>query len=270
MFDLTSEEHIKRYSRHILLPEVGGTGQTKISNGKVLVIGTGGLGSPVAWYLAAAGVGTLGLVDDDVVDLSNLQRQIVHATPDIGRPKVKSAKEKLSALNPNVEIVTYDFRLTSANIMDVIKDYDIVVDGTDNFPTRFLINDACVMAGKPLSHGAILRFFGQLFTIIPEEGPCYRCVFREPPPAGSVPTCAEAGVLGAIAGTIGVLQATEVLKYLLGKGSLLVGRLLTYEALEAKFREVKVQRNPECPVCGENPTIKELVDYELPACQVKL
>jgi len=265
---LTSEEHIKRYSRHILLPEVGGTGQTKISNGKVLVIGAGGLGSPAAWYLTAAGVGALGLVDDDAVDLSNLQRQIVHATPDIGRPKTESAREKLSALNPHVEIVTYGFRVKAENIMELIGDYDIILDGTDNFATRFLINDACVMAGKPFVHGGILRFFGQLLTVVPGVGPCYRCIFHEPPPPGSAPTCAEAGVLGAIAGTIGVLQATEALKYLLGKGELLIGRLLTYEALEARFREVRVQRNPECPVCGENPTVKELVDYDLPACQV--
>lgn len=270
MFDLNSKEHIKRYSRHILLPEVGGVGQTRISNGRVLIVGTGGLGSPAAWYLAAAGVGTLGLVDDDVVELSNLQRQIVHATPDIGRPKVESAREKLAALNPDVKIVTYESRLTSANIMEVIKDYDIIVDGTDNFAARFLINDACVMARKPLSHGAVLRFYGQVLTIIPGAGPCYRCIFPEPPPAGTAPGCAEAGVLGVIAGTIGVLQATEVLKYLLGKGSLLTGRLLTYDALDAGFREVEIQRNPACPVCGEHPTITELVDYDLPACKVDI
>ena len=268
MFDLMSDEQIKRYNRHILLPEVGGVGQTRISGGKVLVVGVGGLGSPVSWYLTAAGVGTLGLVDDDVVDISNLQRQILHATPDIGRPKVDSAREKLTALNPHVQIVSHGDRLTSQNIMEIIKDYDIVVDGTDNFGTRFLINDACVMAGKPFVHGAILRFFGQLLTIVPGEGPCYRCIFPEPPPAGSAPSCAEAGVLGAIAGTIGVLQATEVLKFLIGKGSLLVGRLLTYEALEASFREVTVRRNPDCPLCGDHPTVRELVDYDLPACKI--
>lgn len=268
MFDLTSEEHIKRYSRHILLPEVGGVGQAKISAGKVLVVGTGGLGSPVGLYLTAAGVGTLALVDDDVVEMSNLQRQVVHATPDIGRPKVESAREKLAALNPNVELVTYGFRVTSANIMEIIKDFDIVVDGTDNFATRFLINDACVMVHKPFVHGSILRFFGQLFTYVPGAGPCYRCIIAAPPPAGAAPTCAEAGVLGVIAGTIGVLQATEVLKFLLGKGDLLVGRLLTYEALDARFREVPVLRNPACPVCGDNPTVKELIDYDLPDCRV--
>lgn len=263
-----TEEEIFRYSRHILLPEVGGAGQRKICNAKVLVIGTGGLGSPVAFYLAAAGVGKLGIIDDDVVDLTNLQRQILHSTKDIGRPKVESGSEKLKALNPDVNVVTYRERLTSKNIMDIIRDYDIIVDGTDNFSTRFLTNDACVMTGKPFVHGGILRFSGQVLTVIPGHGPCFRCIFHEPPKEGSVPSCSEAGVLGVLAGTIGVIQATEVLKYILGQGDLLVGRLLMYEALPMTFREVEVKRNPECPVCGEKPTITELVDYEFPVCDI--
>ncbi|ADG83085.1 HesA/MoeB/ThiF family protein [Thermincola potens] len=263
-----SEEWVHRYSRHIILPEVGGEGQMKINNAKVLVIGTGGLGSPVAFYLAAAGVGNLGIIDDDVVDLSNLQRQILHSTKDIGRPKVDSAREKLVALNPDCNVVTYHERLMAHNIMDIIRDYDIIVDGTDNFATRFVTNDACVMAGKPFVHGGILRFAGQALTVVPGAGPCFRCIFREPPPPGSVPTCSEAGVLGVLAGTIGLIQATEVLKYILGIGELLIGRLLTYDALEMSFREVQVKKNPACPVCGENPTIKELIDYELPGCAI--
>lgn len=261
-----TEEQILRYSRHIILPEVGGEGQKKINNGKVLIIGTGGLGSPVAFYLAAAGVGTLGIIDDDVVDLSNLQRQIIHSTKDVGRPKVESAKEKLLALNPEINVITYNTRLMSHNILEIMKDYDLVVDGTDNFSTRFVTNDACVMAGKPFFHGGILRFNGQALTVVPGEGPCFRCIFHEPPPEGAVPTCSEAGVLGVLAGTIGLIQATEVLKYLVGIGDLLVGRLLNYDALGMKFREIKVKKNPKCPVCGENPTITELVDYALPAC----
>lgn len=267
MFNYTDDQ-IKRYSRHILLPEVGGKGQKKISDGKVLIIGTGGLGSPVAFYLAAAGVGKLGLIDDDTVEISNLQRQIIHSTSDIGKPKVDSAKAKLEALNPDVEVVTYHQRLDKDNIMDIIKDYDIIVDGTDNFNTRFLTNDACVFTNKPFVHGGILRFFGQVLTIIPGVGPCFRCIFHEPPPPGSVSTCQEAGVLGVIAGTIGTLQATEVIKYLLGKGDLLVGRMLTYEALESKFREVPISRNPKCAVCGDDPTIKDLIEYEDPACKI--
>ncbi len=264
-----TEEQIIRYSRHIILPEVGGEGQKKINEGKVLVIGTGGLGSPVAFYLAAAGVGTLGIIDDDVVDLSNLQRQILHSTKDIGRPKVESAEEKLKALNPDIDVVVYRERLTSRNMMEIISGYDVIVDGTDNFSTRFVTNDACVMAGKPFVHGGILKFSGQAMTIVPGEGPCFRCIFKEPPQQGSVPSCSQAGVLGVLAGTIGVIQATEVLKYLLGKGELLVGRLLTYDALAMKFREVQVKKNPSCPICGENPTITELVDYELPACSIQ-
>ncbi len=261
-----TQEQIVRYSRHIILPEVGGEGQSKINAGRVLVIGTGGLGSPVAYYLAAAGVGTLGIIDDDVVDLSNLQRQILHSTKDIGSPKVNSAKEKLNALNPDCRVVTYRERLMAHNIMEIIKNYDIIVDGTDNFATRFVTNDACVITNKPFIHGGILRFAGQAMTIVPGRGPCFRCIFVEPPPQGSVPTCSQAGVLGVLAGTIGLIQATEVLKYLLGKGDLLVGRLLTYDALAMKFREVQVKKNPNCPVCGANPTITEPVDYELPAC----
>lgn len=264
-----TEEEILRYSRHIILPEVGGEGQRKICSGKVLVIGTGGLGSPVSFYLAAAGVGKLGIIDDDVVDLSNLQRQILHFTGDVGRPKVESAAAKLTALNPNVDIVTYHERLTSQNIMEIIKDYDVVVDGTDNFSTRFVTNDTCVMAGKPFFHGGILRFAGQALTVIPGQGPCFRCIFNEPPAPGSVPTCSQAGVLGVLAGTIGLIQATEVLKYFLGQGELLVGRLLIYDALDMKFREVPVRKNPDCPVCGEHPTITKLIDYELPACSLE-
>ncbi len=264
-----NEEQVIRYSRHIILPEVGGEGQKKICDGRVLIIGTGGLGSPVAYYLAAAGVGTLGIIDDDVVDLSNLQRQILHSTKDIGRPKVESAAEKLKNLNPDCNIVTYKERLMAGNIMKIIKDYDIVVDGTDNYSTRFVTNDACVMSGIPFVHGGILKFSGQAFTIIPGQGPCFRCVFGEPPPAGAVPTCSQAGVLGVLAGTIGLIQATEVLKYLLGIGELLVGRLLTYDALSMKFRDIKVNRNTNCPVCGNQPVINELIDYELPSCHIK-
>ncbi len=244
------------------MAEVGGEGQEKISNSKVLVLGAGGLGSPVALYLAAAGVGTIGIVDNDVVDLSNLQRQILHHTSDIGRSKIESAEDKLTAINPDLKINTYKTFVNSTNIMEIISDYDVVIDGTDNFPTRFLVNDACVMAGKPLAHGAILRFDGQAFTIVPHEGPCYRCIFREPPPAGSVPNCSQAGILGAVAGIIGSIQATEALKVILGKGKLLVGRLLILDALDMTVRETRIRKDPECPICGENPTITELTDYE--------
>ncbi len=261
-----TQEQIIRYSRHIILPEVGGEGQKKISKSRVLVIGAGGLGSAAAYYLVAAGVGTLGIIDHDAVDLSNLQRQILHTTKDIGRPKVYSAKEKLVDLNPECNIVTLKQRLSSQNTMEIIKDYDLIVDGTDNFAARFLINDACVMAGKPFIHGGILRFFGQALTIIPGKGPCFRCIFRGPPPPDSAPTCAQAGVLGVLAGIIGVVQATEVLKYILGLGDLLVGRLLTYDATAMRFREVEVRKNPACFVCGENPTITELIDYDA-ACE---
>jgi len=262
-----TEDQILRYSRHIIMKEVGGKGQEKIAAARVLCIGAGGLGSPVSYYLAAAGVGALGIVDSDVVDLSNLQRQILHRTADVGRPKVQSATEKLTALNPDVTVVPHSLRLNSTNILDLIKKYDIVVDGTDNFPTRFLINDACVMAKKPLVHGGILRFEGQLTTIVPNEGPCYRCLFSEPPPPGFVPSCQEAGVLGAIAGVIGTLQATEVLKLILGVGQPLIGHLLSIDLLTMEFRKVRIPKDRNCALCGEHPTITELFDYE-EACEL--
>jgi len=257
-----TEQQIERYSRQIILPEVGGKGQKKLLNSKVLIIGCGGLGSPCAYYLASAGIGKIGLVDSDNVELNNLQRQILHSNCDIGKPKVESAKQKLNSINPDVEIVTYRLRLNSKNIMDIIKDYDIVVDGSDNFPTRYLVNDACVMSKKPLVHAGILRFDGQATLIIPKEGPCYRCIFPEPPPPGMVPSCQEAGILGVVAGVLGLIQATEVLKYLLGIGELLVGKLIVFNALEMNFRKLNINRNPDCSVCGDNPTIKELIDYE--------
>lgn len=257
-----SEEWVERYSRHILLPEVGGKGQEKIGKAKVLVLGAGGLGSPAALYLAAAGVGTIGIVDNDVVDLSNLQRQILHGTADIGRPKVESATARLSDLNPMVKIESHKMLVNSANILELFAEYDVVVDGTDNFPTRFLVNDACYMLKKPLVHGAILRFDGQAFTIVPGDGPCYRCIFPEPPPPGLVPNCSQAGILGAVAGIIGSIQAAEALKVVLGVGKNLVGRLLIMDALEMTFRETRVRRDPACPLCGEHPSITELVDYE--------
>ncbi len=262
-----SEEQIKRYSRHIILNEVGGRGQKKLLNSKVFLVGAGGLGSPAAFYLAAAGVGTLGIVDDDDVDHSNLQRQILHSYKDVGFPKTLSAKATLEALNPDVEVVPYTQRLTSENIMDIIKDYDVILDGSDNFPTRYLVNDACVLMGKPLSHGSIFKFEGQATTIVPGETPCYRCLFEEPPPADLVPSCQEAGVLGVLPGVIGCIQATEVIKLLIGKGKLLKGRLLLYNALTMEFSNVRIRKNPKCPVCGENPTIKELIDYQ-EFCQV--
>ncbi|TDO84323.1 adenylyltransferase/sulfurtransferase [Halanaerobium saccharolyticum] len=261
-FDLTEEE-IERYSRHIILKDLGGTGQQKIKDAKVLVVGAGGLGSPAAFYLAAAGVGTLGLVDSDHVDLTNLQRQILHTTEDTGRPKVESAREKLEAMNPNVDVKTYNQYLNKDNVEAIIADYDIIVDGVDNFPTRYLLNDACVMAGKPLVEAGILQFSGQLTTIMPGEGPCYRCIFAEPPKEGAIPSCQEAGVLGAIAGTIGTLQATEVLKLITGIGRPLVGRMLVYDAKDLSFREVEVKKSDNCDVCGDNPVITELMEYEL-------
>lgn len=250
MFEL-SEDQIHRYSRHILLPEVGGVGQRKISQARVLIIGTGGLGSPVAYYLAAAGVGTIGLVDDDVVEISNLQRQIVHWTRDIGRPKVISAQEKLQALNPDIKIVPYQTRFTADNALGMIDGYDIIVDATDLFSTRYLINDACIAGGKPFVYGGVLRFIGQVLTVLPGTGPCFRCIFPEPPDADAVPTCGEAGVLGAIAGTIGTFQATEVLKYIIGQGQLLCGQMAIYDALEFKLRKVAFSQNPLCPSCSE-------------------
>jgi len=257
-----SEDQIERYSRQIILPEIGGAGQEKLLNGRVLLIGAGGLGSPCALYLVAAGIGKIGLVDADKVDLSNLQRQILHSTERVGTLKVESAAKTLRALNPDVKVIPLNLRIDSGNIMDIIKDYDIVVDGSDNFPTRFLVNDACVLGNKPLSHAGILRFEGQAMTIIPGQGPCYRCLFPEPPPPGMIPSCQEAGILGSVAGMLGMVQATEVIKYILGKGELLVGKLLVVNTLEMNFRKLKIKKNNECAVCGENPTISELIDYE--------
>ena len=263
-----TEQQIERYSRHILLQDVGVEGQEKLLQAKVLVIGAGGLGAPVSLYLAAAGVGTIGIVDADVVDLSNLQRQVIHFTADVGKPKVESAKEKMLAINPDVKVVTYHTWLDSTNALDIIKDYDFIIDGTDNFPVKFLINDACVMAGKPFSHGGILRFTGQTFTHLPGT-PCYRCVFKEPPPAGAVPTCSQAGVLGAIAGMLGTIQAAEALKYITGVGELLTGRLLTFDAKTMNFRTVSVKKSDRCLICGAHPTIDRLIDYEQAACDLK-
>jgi molybdopterin/thiamine biosynthesis adenylyltransferase len=263
-----SEEEIRRYSRHIVLPEVGGIGQKQINRASVLVVGAGGLGSPAAFYLAAAGVGKLGVVDNDVADTSNLQRQILHTTADVGRKKVESARETLLALNPNLEIVPHDVRLNSGNILDILKDYDLVAEGSDNFPTKFLVNDACVMTGTPLSMAGIFRFSGQILTVIPHEGPCYRCLIPQPPPPGAIPSCQEAGVLGAMAGVVGVIQATEILKLILGKGQVLSGRLLLFEALQMRFEPIEVKRNLECPVCSETPSITELIDYDI-ACEVQ-
>lgn len=261
MFDF-SEDQIRRYSRHIILPQVGGKGQRKLLQSKVIIIGAGGLGSPAALYLAAAGVGTLGLVDDDVVDLSNLQRQIIHFTSDLKSPKTDSAAQKLKNLNPDVNVIQHSFRLDSGNILDVLQPYDVVLDATDNFPTRFLINDACVMAKKPLVHAGIFRFEGQCFTIKPGEGPCYRCIFPEPPPAGLVPSCQEAGILGCVAGVLGTIQATEAVKVILAIGEPLVGKLLTFDALEMSFRRISIPRDKDCAVCGDHPTITELLDYQ--------
>lgn len=257
-----SEEEVERYSRHIILQEVGGTGQQKIKDSKVLVVGAGGLGSPVSYYLAAAGIGNLGIIDSDVVDRSNLQRQILHNTDDIDTPKVDSAREKLEKLNPNVELTTYEKHLNKDNVLDIIADYDIIVDGVDNFPTRYLLNDACVMNNKTLVDGGILRFEGQLLTIEPGEGPCYRCIFKDPPDPEAVPSCQEAGILGAIAGTIGTLQATEVLKLITGVGDSLIGKILIYDAKKVSFRQVVIKKDPECPVCGDDPVITELMEYE--------
>lgn len=263
-----SEEQIKRYSRHILLKDVGVEGQEKIMGAKVLVVGAGGLGAPVSLYLAAAGVGTIGVVDADVVDLSNLQRQVIHFTKDVGVRKVESAKEKIIAINPEVKVNTYYEFLDSSNALDIIKEYDFVIDGTDNFPVKFLINDACVMAGKPFSHGGILRFTGQTFTHLPGTA-CYRCMFKEPPPPGAVPTCSQAGVLGAIAGMLGTIQAAETLKYFTGVGELLINSLLMFDAKTMDFRKIKVQPRKNCELCGEHPTIDHLIDYEQAACDLK-
>jgi adenylyltransferase/sulfurtransferase len=259
--ELTRNE-LARYSRHLILPEVGEEGQRKLKAARVLCVGTGGLGSPLALYLAAAGVGTLGLVDFDVVDASNLQRQIIHSTADIGRKKLDSAAERLQALNPDLNVVKHDTRLASANALDILKDYDVIADGTDNFPTRYLVNDACVLLGKPNVYGSIFRFEGQASVFATEDGPCYRCLYPEPPPPGLVPSCAEGGVLGVLPGLVGVIQATETIKLILGKGSPLVGRLLLVDALNMRFRELKLGKNPECPVCGAHPAVTQLIDYQ--------
>lgn len=262
-----TDEQLERYSRHIILKEVGAKGQKKLLNAKVLIIGAGGLGAPAAMYLAATGVGTIGIADADEVDLSNLQRQIIHTTQDVGKAKVLSAKETMEAINPDVKVNTYRTFIDSENIMDIIKDYDFVIDGTDNFPAKFLINDACVMAKKPFSHAGIIRFKGQLMTYVPGQGPCYRCVFKNPPPKDAVPTCKQAGVIGAMGGVIGSLQAMEAIKYILGVGDLLTGYLLTYDALKMEFRKVKLPQDTKgCAVCGEHPTITELIDYEQAEC----
>jgi adenylyltransferase/sulfurtransferase len=259
-----SNDEIRRYSRHLILPEVGLSGQKKICSSSVLCIGAGGLGSPIAMYLAAAGIGKLGIVDFDTVDFSNLQRQILHTDADVGRPKSQSAKETINAINPGVEVILHNTRLTSENAIEIIKPYDIVVDGTDNFPTRYLTNDACVLLKKPNVYGSIFRFEGQASVFAPHlGGPCYRCLYPEPPPPGMVPSCAEGGVLGVLPGIIGCIQATEILKLALGKGSSLVGRLLLFNALDMKFRELKLRRDTQCPLCGENPTITKLIDYEM-------
>lgn len=263
-----SEEEIQRYSRHILLQEVGGKGQKRLRESKVLVVGAGGLGSPSAFYLAAAGVGTIGIVDDDVVDVSNLQRQILHATADVGRPKAESAADTLRALNPHVDVRVIKERLDVNNVMEIVAEYDLVIDGVDNFPTRYLVNDACVLLGKPLVDAGILRWDGLCITVKPGEGPCYRCLFPEPPPPGMVPSCQEAGVIGAIAGVMGTIQAVEAVKVLLGIGETYTGRILTYDALEGRFRELKAQRDKNCPVCGDHPTITAPVAYDL-TCDIQ-
>ncbi len=257
-----SHEEILRYSRHLILPDVGVEGQRKLKAARVLLIGAGGLGSPAALYLAAAGVGTLGIVDFDVVDKTNLQRQILHGTDTVGVPKLESARRRVQDLNPNVQVELFETRLTSQNALDIIREFDVVADGTDNFPTRYLVNDACVLLGKPNVYGSIFRFEGQASVFYAKEGPCYRCLYAEPPPAGLVPSCAEGGVLGVLPGIIGSIQAMETIKFILGRGELLIGRLLLFDALRLKFRELKLERDPDCPVCGRNPTVTSLIDYE--------
>jgi sulfur-carrier protein adenylyltransferase/sulfurtransferase len=259
--ELTNAE-VQRYSRHLILPEVGPDGQRRLKAGRVLCVGAGGLGSPATLYLAAAGVGTIGIIDFDAVDASNLQRQILHSTPDVGRSKLQSARDRLSALNPEVRLETYDTALTSANALALFREYDVVLDGTDNFATRYLVNDACVLLRKPNAYGSIFRFEGQASVFATEGGPCYRCLYPEPPPPGLVPSCAEGGVLGVLPGVIGTIQATETIKLLLGAGITLAGRLLLYDAWTMRFRELKLRRDPACPVCGDQPTIRELIDYE--------
>src|SRR5882724_10923906 len=262
LLPMLSNEEVARYSRHLIMPEVGMTGQRKLKAASVLMIGTGGLGAPLGMYLAAAGVGRLGLVDFDVVDSSNLQRQIIHGTKDVGRPKIASARDRLEDINPHVEIETHETRLTSANAMSLVRNYDIIVDGTDNFPTRYLVNDACVLASKPNVYGSIFRFEGQASVFWAERGPCYRCLYPEPPPPGLVPSCAEGGVLGVLPGIIGAIQANETIKIILGAPDIMVNRLLLFDAWRMRFRELKLRKAPDCPVCGDNPTITELIDYE--------
>jgi sulfur-carrier protein adenylyltransferase/sulfurtransferase len=257
-----SNEEIARYSRHLIMPEVALDGQKKLKQARVLTIGAGGLGAPLAMYLAAAGVGTLGIVDFDVVDESNLQRQIIHGTSDIGRPKMESAHDRINDINPNVHVEAYEEALSSENALEIFKDFDVIVDGTDNFPTRYLVNDACVLTGKPNVYGSIFRFEGQASVFWAKEGPCYRCLYPEPPPPGLVPSCAEGGVLGILPGAIGTIQATETVKLILGIGEPLIGRLLLYDALGMSFREMKLRKDPNCPVCGENPSVTELIDYQ--------
>jgi sulfur-carrier protein adenylyltransferase/sulfurtransferase len=260
--DELSNEEIARYSRHLIMPEVALDGQKKLKQARVLTIGAGGLGAPLAMYLAAAGVGTLGIVDFDVVDESNLQRQIIHGTSDIGRPKMESAHDRINDINPNVHVEAYEEALSSENALEIFKDFDVIVDGTDNFPTRYLVNDACVLTGKPNVYGSIFRFEGQASVFWAKEGPCYRCLYPEPPPPGLVPSCAEGGVLGILPGAIGTIQATETVKLILGIGEPLIGRLLLYDALGMSFREMKLRKDPNCPVCGENPSVTELIDYQ--------
>ncbi len=257
-----SNEEILRYSRHLIMPEVGMEGQLKLKRAKVLLIGTGGLGAPLGMYLAAAGVGTIGLVDFDVVDFTNLQRQIIHGTKDVGRPKLDSAAERMADINPHVKIIKHEVMLSSENALDILKDYDIIADGTDNFPTRYLVNDACVLLGKPNVYGSIFRFEGQCTVFAYPGGPCYRCLYPEPPPPGLVPSCAEGGVLGILPGQVGTMQATETIKIILGKGDLLVGRLMLFDAMAMRYRELKIRKNPECPICGEHRTIHQLIDYQ--------
>jgi sulfur-carrier protein adenylyltransferase/sulfurtransferase len=257
-----SQQEVARYSRHLIMPEVGVDGQKRLKASAMLLIGAGGLGSPLALYLAAAGVGRIGIIDFDVVDFSNLQRQVLHGTTDVGRPKLHSARDRLTAINPEVRVDLYEVRLSSQNALRIFEPYDIIIDGTDNFPTRYLVNDGCVLLKKPNVYGSIFRFDGQASVFWPPHGPCYRCLYPEPPPPGEVPSCAEGGVLGILPGVIGVIQATEAVKLVLGKGEPLVGRLLHYDALQMRFREYRVRRNPKCPMCGDTPTIKALIDYE--------
>jgi adenylyltransferase/sulfurtransferase len=267
MFNFSNEQ-IERYSRHIILKEVGGMGQTRLLESKVLLIGAGGLGSPVGVYLAAAGVGTLGIIDDDVVDLSNLQRQILHGTSDIGVPKTKSAEATITEMNPDVKVIPYNERITSENAFQILEQYDLIVDGCDNIPTRYLLNDASVMLGKPVVHGSIFQFEGRVSVLYPGKGPCYRCIYPDPPPPGMVPSCQEAGVFGVLPGIIGTIQAVEAIKVLLDIGDPLIGSLLLFDALSMDFKRLKLRQDNDCPMCGENPTIHELIDYE-EFCQVQ-